>query len=158
MWISLLLLGLLATEVPARPGPPAASPAVVKWVAPEYTEMARKARRQGTVAVRVEVGPLGEVRSASIEERTALPMGLSEASLAAARQWRFAGDAAAMHEVRLEFSFSIYPWCEAEHVAETLDSSYHVHTWARSPQPESFVMSAGADGTITCRKVVEPCP
>jgi len=149
--ISALLLLLAGPAAGAGTGLPFGTPAVTTWVAPDYPPMAVKARLEGTVAVRVEVAPNGEVRSASLVGK-GLPMGLAAASLAAAKQWRFAGDAAAVHEVRLELSFSLYPYCGPVHAAEAM-GAYHVRSWARSPRGVTYSFGVGG-----CREVVETCP
>lgn len=74
-------------------------PKPIRFVEPEYTRAARRARIQAEIVVEVQVSPTGEVRSAAIVERyllvpyrqrvDTLGYGLEEAALAAARRWRF---------------------------------------------------------------------
>lgn len=55
---------------------------------PRYTDLARAARLQGAVILRLHIDESGEVRSVRVLK--GLPLGLSEAAEEAARQWRFA--------------------------------------------------------------------
>lgn len=87
--------------IPALPAPPA-PPAVVEpvriggavrppvrtvFVEPRYTEPARRARIQGTVILDTVIDPRGRVVDVSVLE--GLPLGLTEAAVAAVSQWRF---------------------------------------------------------------------
>ena len=62
-------------------------PVIVYKLEPEYSEMARKARVQGTVCVEAVIDDKGQVRSMRI--RDGLGYGLDEQALEAVRQWRF---------------------------------------------------------------------
>ena len=55
--------------------------------APRYTEIARRARIQGIVQLEAIIDEQGTVTE--IEVRSGLPMGLTEAAVDAARQWRY---------------------------------------------------------------------
>lgn len=62
-------------------------PRVVTKVAPEYTEMARKARVQGMVIVQAVIGQDGRISGTKILK--GLPMGLDQQAVAAIKQWEF---------------------------------------------------------------------
>ncbi|HWQ57121.1 MAG TPA: energy transducer TonB, partial [Bryobacteraceae bacterium] len=64
-----------------------ATAVVLYQVEPEYSEEARKARVQGTVAVMIEIDEAGRVRNPRL--RSTLGMGLDERALEAVRRWRF---------------------------------------------------------------------
>ena len=53
----------------------------------EYTAEAREERIQGVVILRLQIDEAGSVTDAEVLK--GLPLGLSEAAVAAARQWRF---------------------------------------------------------------------
>jgi periplasmic protein TonB len=62
-------------------------PVLVYKLEPEYSEMARKARVQGTVCVEAIIDGNGQVRGLRI--RDGLGYGLDEQALEAVKQWRF---------------------------------------------------------------------
>jgi TonB family protein len=62
-------------------------PVIVYKLEPEYSEMARKARVQGTVCVEAIIDDKGEVRGLRI--RDSLGYGLDEQALEAVKKWRF---------------------------------------------------------------------
>lgn len=62
-------------------------PERISGSAPRYTEIARKARIQGVVRLEAIIDEHGHV--IDIEVRSGLPMGLTEAAVEAARQWRY---------------------------------------------------------------------
>ncbi|HZU26091.1 MAG TPA: energy transducer TonB [Bryobacteraceae bacterium] len=64
------------------------SPPVLLWkIDPDYSEEARKAKFQGAVMLRVEIGTDGLPQSIHVAEP--LGLGLDEKAIAAVRQWRF---------------------------------------------------------------------
>ncbi len=63
------------------------NPRIVQWAKPEYPEMARRAQMEGTVIVKVLVGPDGSVKDAQILQGLN-PM-LNKAAIAAARKCKF---------------------------------------------------------------------
>ncbi len=63
------------------------NPKIVHWQKPEYPEIARKAQMEGTVLVKVLVGPDGSVKDAQIIQGVN-PM-LNTAALTAARKCKF---------------------------------------------------------------------
>ncbi|MCB1034192.1 MAG: TonB family protein [Acidobacteria bacterium] len=75
-----------ATEA-ADTEPTTTEPAAIYSPAPEYTEIARKARVQGDVILRVEVDPTGRPKVLGVVKD--LPMGLREAAIEAVERWRF---------------------------------------------------------------------
>lgn len=62
-------------------------PKVLHRVEPEYTELARTAKYQGTVVLAVEIDPSGVARNIRIAQ--GLGLGLSENAVAAIRRWQF---------------------------------------------------------------------
>ena len=60
---------------------------VLKSVEPEYTDEARKARMQGTVAVLIEIDRDGHARNPRV--RSGLGLGLDERAVEAVLKWRF---------------------------------------------------------------------
>ena len=62
-------------------------PEVLHKVEAEYTAEAREERIQGVVILRLQIDEAGGVTDAEVLK--GLPLGLSEAAVAAARQWRF---------------------------------------------------------------------
>src|SRR4051812_11739031 len=103
----LLLLALLPdpsrATAPGSTPAPAGPPRVLSWVAPVYPPEALQAQATPTVEVLVKIDRRGAVVEAS--SVTWLPLGLSEASEAAAKQWRFAPDSLPLRTADLAFSF-----------------------------------------------------
>lgn len=64
------------------------APQALEKRAPEYTEEARKERIQGVVILRLLIDETGEITD--VEVLKGLPLGLSEAAVAAVETWRFA--------------------------------------------------------------------
>ncbi len=62
-------------------------PKIIRWAKPDYPEIARRAQIEGTVIVKVLVGPDGSVKDAQVIP-SVNPM-LNKAALAAARKCRF---------------------------------------------------------------------
>ncbi len=63
------------------------NPTIVQWAKPEYPEIARRAQIEGTVIVKVLVGPDGSVKDAQVLQGVN-PM-LDKAAIAAARKCKF---------------------------------------------------------------------
>ena len=72
---------------PLRVGGDVHAPVIVERVEPSYPLAARSARVQGIVILEIIIDRTGKVVSAQVLKP--LPMGLSETSLEAVRQWRF---------------------------------------------------------------------
>lgn len=89
-----LVFGVPEKKVDAELGPilqvggDVQAPTKLETPEPDYPELARKARVQGVVILRIVVDTEGAVRR--VEVLKGLPMGLSEAAEAAVRRWRFA--------------------------------------------------------------------
>jgi TonB family protein len=91
----LIALSCLAQEKPAPP--------VEEAVAPVYPELAVLGRIAGSVIVAIHVSDHGAVADANVVEGEAL---LRQASLDAARQWRF-GSQAGGSDLKLIFSYKL---------------------------------------------------
>jgi TonB family protein len=70
-----------------RIGGNAGVPAVISQVAPEYTEQARQAKWQGTVALQVTIDENGVPQDIKIVRP--LGFGLDQKAIEAVQQWRF---------------------------------------------------------------------
>ena len=89
------LVVAIPDEPPAPPSPEGPihvtsdveKPIRLSGPAPRYTEIARRARIQGIVQLEAIIDEQGTVTE--IEVRSGLPMGLTEAAVDAARQWRY---------------------------------------------------------------------
>jgi protein TonB len=62
-------------------------PVIIDRVEPQYTEMARRARLEGTVIVQATIDTSGQVIDIKVLKR--LPMGLDQAAIDAVSRWRF---------------------------------------------------------------------
>ena len=80
-------------------------PVKIHEVAPQYTEEARKAGLQGSVILQAIIGKSGEVER--VEVLKGLPMGLSEVSVDAVREWRFSPATLDGRPVRVYFNLTI---------------------------------------------------
>jgi len=109
-------------------------PQVLSWVAAQYTEVARKARLQGTVIVVAEVDSKGRV--AWTCARKELPMGLDKGSEVVLRKWRFAPDPRPVRWVEVELDFTVNEAEETERPAELI-SPYHLRIWSNTQTIES---------------------
>jgi protein TonB len=74
-------------DEPIRYRPDMTRPQIVSRVQPQYTELARRARLQGTAIVEAVIDEEGRVRDVRILK--SLGMGLDRAALDAVAQWRF---------------------------------------------------------------------
>ena len=72
---------------PYRPGNGIEPPGLLREVAPDYTEEARRAGLEGEVLLEIVVGPDGGVSEVRVLRR--LGAGLDEEAVEAVRQWRF---------------------------------------------------------------------
>jgi TonB family protein len=121
-----------------------------------YPELPRRARVTGTVVVAVEVLPSGEVSSSTLIG-AGLPMGLSQASLEAAKKWVFEpSDRGYRRE--LDFEFSLAEGCDPAPPPVERLGAYRLRTWRQNPRLPSYVMSLRADGQAVCTTVLKPCP
>ncbi len=76
------------TEVePLRVGGAITAPVRLVFVNPRYTEIARRARIEGTVILDTVIAPDGSVQDVIVLR--GLPMGLTEAAVDAVEQWRY---------------------------------------------------------------------
>jgi len=62
-------------------------PVIIDRVEPQYTEMARRARLEGTVIVQAVIDEAGNVLDVKVLKR--LPMGLDQSAVDAVSRWRF---------------------------------------------------------------------
>ena len=72
---------------PAKVGNGVSAPVVVYKIEPEYSDLARKAKLQGSVTVALRVNPSGRATRMCIAQP--LGMGLDEKAMEAINQWRF---------------------------------------------------------------------
>lgn len=96
----------LAPAAPSSPSAPGAQPAATNWegeapaaeepvepaqlmsrVDPRYPEGARRAGVEGTVVLDATINETGQVTQVAVER--GLPLGISEAAVAAVRQWKY---------------------------------------------------------------------
>ena len=100
-----------ASEGPiARIGKGITPPKVVFSSDPEFSELARRAKYQGTVLLWVVIGPEGRPRDIRVQR--SLGMGLDEKAIEAVRQWKFEPSMKDGHpvavQVNVEVSFRLY--------------------------------------------------
>jgi periplasmic protein TonB len=93
-----------------RPGNGVSAPRAIYDPDPEYSDEARRVKRQGTVVLSVVVDPSGRVRD--IRVARSLGMGLDEKAIEALEEWRFApgmkdGQPVAVR-VDVEVNFRLY--------------------------------------------------
>jgi protein TonB len=74
-------------DTPLRLGGEIKMPARVHYVAPQYTEAARRVRTQGVVIIEATIDKQGHVVDATLLRP--LPMGLDAEALKAVKQWRY---------------------------------------------------------------------
>lgn len=86
-WLQVSDAETLVVRAPIRPGPLVAPPERIGYVAPGYTEEARRARLEGTVILQVVIDENGTVKSAEVLRP--LGMGLDEEAVRAVEQWRY---------------------------------------------------------------------
>lgn len=77
----------VAPTAPVRPGGAVSRPRATFAPKPEYTEMARRARAQGTVVLDVTIDASGRVEQVAVLKP--LPMGLDASAVETVRRWRF---------------------------------------------------------------------
>lgn len=82
-----LLAAAAVAEEPLRVGGDVTRPEIISEPPPVYTELARKARVQGTVIVDAIIDTEGNVANAHVLK--GLPMGLAQAALDAVQKWKF---------------------------------------------------------------------
>lgn len=118
----------------------AAPPAVEEAVAPAYPAAALTGRVSGSVIVAVHISDHGAVTSASVVDGNAL---LRQASLEAARLWRFHAQPAA--DVKLIFSYRLMPKNTPEaQLGTVFRPPYTVEVRRMTPEPVShFAASRG---------------
>ena len=131
MIATILALAFVACSPPmARPVVESASPVVIRYAPPRYTEAARRARIQGTVSIEAIVGPDGTVKVQRVVHE--LPMGLPESSLRALPSWRFNRSALSERRAIIEFVFQLRsPECPP--TGFKFEEPYRLVSWAPSP-------------------------
>ena len=77
----------VTSAVPVRPGGAVSRPRATFDPKPQYTEMARRARVQGTVILDVIIDAQGRVKDVAVLKT--LPMGLDASAAETVRRWRF---------------------------------------------------------------------
>lgn len=135
---ALIILGLVLAQ-PASPQ----VPVPVEIRIPEYPEVAIKARMGEVVEVEESIAPDGTV-SAAVVHGKALPP-LSAASLRAARDWKFNGDASRptrKYVIRFEFTVDVdSEWqsdCYVGPTSVTISlptQTVHIRGWLRPGLP-----------------------
>jgi TonB family protein len=117
-------------------------PRVVSWLAAQYTEVARKARLQGSVVVVAAVDSEGRVTW--VCARKQLSLGLSKAAEEAVKRWRFAHDPRLMRWVEIQFDFRLDDGVEteADRPADLL-SPYNLRIWSNTPIIQSWPVCSG---------------
>jgi len=74
-------------DEPLRVGGGVSRPEIINRINPQYTEVARKARLQGTVIVEAIIDETGHVTNVKVLK--GLPMGLDKAAVEAVQRWTF---------------------------------------------------------------------
>ncbi len=133
---------------------------------PEYVEIARKARITGEVSLRLEVNRRGRVTQ--VEVLQGLPMGLSDAAVDAAEQWRFpwVGSVFERRHVSVSFVFDLCrppedglrcPKLRHERLSETSvkvevpEPKVDEYRMGGSPRPRSSLASAAGGAASDSR-------
>jgi periplasmic protein TonB len=80
-------------------------PVILRKVEPQYTEVARRARLQGTVIVQAVIDEAGRVLDVKVLKP--LPMGLDQAAVDAVSQWRFTPATLYGRPVKVYFSLTV---------------------------------------------------
>ncbi|HZF14138.1 MAG TPA: energy transducer TonB [Thermoanaerobaculia bacterium] len=80
-------LRALDPAAPVFVGGNVSRPEILENTPPQYTEVARKARLQGTVVLQTVIGTSGYAESFDVLK--GLPMGLDKGAIEAVRKWRF---------------------------------------------------------------------
>jgi hypothetical protein len=117
-WVGLVLVLCLLSPLPLL----AEELSIVRAEAPQFTEVAKKARLKGDALVRVRIDPAGEVLSSMLEKD--LPLGLGQAAAEAARHFKFSPSREGeTRESLLAFVFDQQeaPPGEQDHVEESWD-------------------------------------
>jgi TonB family protein len=95
-----------AIQAPADPGAGSMSaPVLVKKVAPEYTEQARRARVQGTSMLYVRISPAGKATEIHILRK--LGMGLDQKAIEAVKRWEFHPGMKGGHPITVEATIEV---------------------------------------------------
>ena len=137
-WGSAILI-LAGLSCLAQEGP---SLIVEEAVAPAYPAPAVASRISGSVIVEVHVSEQGTVASASVVDGNAL---LRQASLEAARLWRFQAQPAG-RDVKLIFSFRLMPKATPEaQLGTVFRPPYTVEVRKITPEPVSHFARNGSD-------------
>jgi TonB family protein len=101
--------------VPLDPGPhhppagPVTAPVLISKVEPEYSELARRSKVEGTVMLYIQITPQGKATSVHVVKM--LGMGLDQKAIEAVKQWRFKpgmkGSQAVTVEATVEVNFRL---------------------------------------------------
>jgi protein TonB len=96
-------LGPAIDDAPIPVGGSVLRPRIVERVEPQYTEMARRARLEGTVIVEAVIDETGHV--VNVKVLKGLPMGLDKAAVDAVSRWRF--EPATLHGRAVKVFYSL---------------------------------------------------
>lgn len=96
-------LGPAIDDAPIPVGGSVLRPRIIERVEPQYTEMARRARLEGTVIVEAVIDEAGRVVNVKILK--GLPMGLDKSAVDAVSRWRF--EPATLHGRAVKVFYSL---------------------------------------------------
>jgi protein TonB len=95
----------VVSDAPLPVGGAVSRPEVIYMVHPVYTELARKARLQGSVIVKAIIDERGRVTN--VEILKPLPMGLDKSAADAVQQWRFRPATLKGRPVKVYYSLTV---------------------------------------------------
>ena len=106
--VAVLGCGLSCGSLPARAVDCAQPPVAVAAVAPEFPDVAHRAKISGTVAVAVTIDEAGKVASAHVKSESGAGSMFVEAAVNAAKRWQFnPAVACGSRQAMLTFDFKL---------------------------------------------------